>query len=74
MSAEWARDTDWNLSKLYSSTVFKLTFVESINKRHSAKSCWCPRASIIKQIIAKYYIVVLRENLYELILVIAKET
>jgi hypothetical protein len=30
MFAEWARVTDRNLSLLYSSTVFKLTFEESI--------------------------------------------
>ena len=32
MFAEWASDTDRNLSLLYSSTVFKSTFEESIKK------------------------------------------
>jgi hypothetical protein len=34
MYAECAKNTDWNLFLLYSSTVFKLFFEETINKHH----------------------------------------
>jgi len=40
--AEWVNSTDGNLFPLCRSTAFKLTFEESINRRHSGGSRWCP--------------------------------
>jgi hypothetical protein len=49
MLAAWARGTDGDFFLLCISTTFELIFEESINKRHSVGSCWCPRGSITDQ-------------------------
>jgi hypothetical protein len=49
MFAAWAGVTDGNLFPLHRSSSFKLTFEELINKRHSAGSCWCSKASVTEQ-------------------------
>ena len=49
MLAAWARGTDGDLFPLCRSTAFKLTFGESIKKRHSVGSCWCPRVPTVDQ-------------------------
>ena len=49
MLVAWARGTDGSLFPLRRSTGFKISFEESINKRQSVGSCWCPRGPIIHQ-------------------------
>jgi len=49
MLAAWARGTDGNLFPLFISTAFNQIFEESINKRHSAGSRWCPTAYITEE-------------------------
>jgi len=49
MLVAWVRGTDGNLFLLRKSTTFKVTFEESIHKRHSIGTCWRPRDSIKQQ-------------------------
>jgi hypothetical protein len=49
MLAAWARGTDGNLFPLCISTAFNQIFEESINKRHSDGSRWCPTAYTTEQ-------------------------
>ena len=49
MGGAWARGADGIVFPLCRSTAFKLTFEESINKRHSVGLCRCPRLSITEQ-------------------------